>query len=136
MPDITGKAERIHIPFKEISLQLQDMLKKNEIFDVRDIAIISDDIHLAANIISLLPGTKFVSLEKAIEDKTVNRAICYQGGVILLNTAKPGRIKADKIMKAFPSLIPFYLKNQYLHSQKLPPYVLWCAIVSGPMVER
>ena len=136
MPDSTGKAERIHIPFKVISLQLQDMLKKNEIFDVRDIAIISDDIHLAANIMALLPGTKFISLEKAIEDKAVNRGICYQGGIILSNTSKSGRVKADKIMKAFSSSIPFYLKNQYLHSQKLPPYILWVAIVPRQPVVR
>ena len=136
MPDITGKAERIHIPFKEISLQMKDMLRKNEIFDVRDIAIISDDIHLAANIMALLPGTKFVSLEKAIENKTLNRGICHQGGVILLNTAKSGRIKAENIMKAFPSSTSFYLKNHYLHSQKLSPYVLWVAIVPMQTVVR
>ncbi len=136
MPDNTGKAERIHIPFKAISIQLQDMLRKNGIFDVRDIAIISDDIHLAANSMALLPGTKFVSLEKAIEDKTVNSGIRHQGGVILLNIAKPGKIKADNIMKAFPSSIPFLSKNQYLHSQKLPPYVLWVAIVPMQMALR
>ena len=136
MPDITGKTERIHIPFKEISLQIKDVLKKNEIFDVRDIAIISDDIHLAANIMALLPGTKFVSLEKAIENKTLNRGICHQGGVILFNTAKSGRIKAENIMKVFPSSTSFYLKNHYLHLQKLSPYVLWVAIVPRQTVVR
>lgn len=131
MPDMTGKAERIHIPFNILSSELKGMLTKHGHHTTKDLSVISNDAYLAANVMTSLPGMKFVPLDKVVEDETLRMDIYRHGGIILWDTSRrAGREAAARILKVFPLSVPLYLKMPYLHSKRLPPYIVGIAIIS------
>lgn len=130
MPDLTGKVERIHIPFKTLSLQLTQMLKERGMNDFRDLTIISDDPHLVANVMAWIPGMKFVSLQNALENRDVQRNVLSKRGIIVWNISKLGENLSERCLKVFPSVSSInVLKAPYIHSKKFPPYMLGVAII-------
>jgi hypothetical protein len=74
---------------------------------------------------------KFVPLDKVVEDETLRMDIYRHGGIILWDTSRrAGREAAARILKVFPLSVPLYLKMPYLHSKRLPPYIVGIAIIS------
>ena len=130
MPDLVNKVERIHIPFKEISLSLSSLLKDKENFGVRDIFVITDDAYIAANIMAWLPGTKFISLESLAGDISVQNEVYKNGGILVWDGKKLGENVPKSFLRVCPSAVPLkLLKSPYSRSKKFGLYVLGVATV-------
>lgn len=130
MPDLVNKVERIHIPFKEISLSLSSLLKDKENFGVRDIFVITDDVYIAANIMAWLPGIKFISLESLAGDISVQNEVYKNGGILVRDAKKLGENVPKSFLKICPSAVPLkLLKSPYSRSKKFGLYVLGVATV-------
>ena len=128
-PDVVGKVERIHVPYRALSQQLTDRLKENGVYDFHDLVIIADsgDEHIAANIMASMPATKFLPLEKFVVESSARENMT---GVLVCDTSRHGLAAADKVISAFPSSSPLItLKSPYLHSVKFPPYALGIVII-------
>jgi 4-amino-4-deoxy-L-arabinose transferase-like glycosyltransferase len=61
-PDVTGKVERIHIPFKEISHRLEDTMREKGIPDPDNAVIVTGDGYLAANLEENIPRARYILL--------------------------------------------------------------------------
>lgn len=61
-PDATGKAERIHIPYGALSRQLEAGAREAGISGLRDFPVVasSRDYYVAANILAVMPGARYV----------------------------------------------------------------------------
>lgn len=127
-PDLSGKVERIHTPFREVSRQLGQELAVRGIDDLRDIAIISRSEFLTANVVACLPGAKFSLLSRdyrIIKNMSGNRT-----KVIVWDAVKKGEDVPKKYAPEFPSAVPLgTFKASYLRSSNLPPFVLGAALV-------
>jgi hypothetical protein len=125
LPDRIGKVERIHIPFKVISLKLAEELRQR---DIHDPVIVSDNWYIAANVMAWMPGARFVPLQDLragltrFDGKT-------KKGVVLYDASMGGGIPAG-LKGILPSAIRIKpLEAKYLHSEKHSPYVLGAAII-------
>ncbi len=126
-PDVTGKVERVHIPFKNIALELTREVKERGIGNLEDVSIISDSDYLAANLVAQMSGTKLILLQALKNPPKSNRE---KEMVIVWDLKKSGKKIPDEFIKAFPSAIPMQpIKAPYLHSKKFSFYVLGAAIV-------
>ena len=127
-PDAAGKVERIHTPFKDISLQLRKELGKRDIDNLQDLTIITESEFLAANMMYHLPDAKIF-----LSDGDPRRAtgiIRTKAKVILWDAGKQGDNIPDEFIFEFPSALPLRtLTAPYLHSTKFPPYVLGVALI-------
>jgi len=135
MPDQTNKIERIHIPFRDLSLDIRGVLKENGMNDTEGIIIVTDDKHLAANIMAWIPGTRFTSLQSAEADRSLQNSILSQDGILVWNASKLGENIPERYLRLFPSVTSFrLLKAQYIHSKKFKPFVLGIAVIHGKTV--
>lgn len=135
MPDQTNKIERIHIPFKDLSQGIREVLKESGMNDAEGIMIITDDKHLAANIMAWIPGTRFTSLQSAEADRSLQNSILSQDGILVWNASKLGENIPERYFRLFPSVSSSrLLKAQYIHSKKFKPFVLGIAAIHGKTV--
>ena len=128
-PDISGKVERIHTPFRDVSQQLGQELAVRGIDDLRDITIISRSEFLAANVVACLPGSKFSLLSS---DRGIIKSTSGSGTKVLLwDAGKKGEDVPEKYARQFPSTILLRpLSASFLHSSKnFPHFVLGAALV-------
>ena len=127
-PDLSGKVERIHTPFRYVSQQLGQELKVRGVADLRDITIITDTEFLAANIVACLPGAKSFLLSR--DHGIVKTMLGSRVKVLLWDTAKQGKDIPKKYAREFPSALslgPF--SASFLHSSSFSPFVLGAALV-------
>jgi 4-amino-4-deoxy-L-arabinose transferase-like glycosyltransferase len=120
MPDVAGKVERIHMPFKALAFDLTDELKRNEIKDTTDLILISDSEHVGANIVAWMPGTRFVHLQDiSLDSLPTDRTAVY------VWNASDGKGMHEGLLNKFPSLkfLP-PLTADYIYSKKFPAYKL------------
>lgn len=130
MPDITGRVERIHIPFQELSVRLSKMLAAPDETPIRkDIAIVTDDAHIAANLMIWMPGIRFVHLWQVRGNKLNGLSIPSQDVIILWNANKLGKDTPGKYLHYYPSVSATSVQAPYLHAKKLPPFVLGIGFV-------
>lgn len=123
-PETAGKVERIHIPFKEVSLQLAGEIRRDGFNDLRGVAIVSDSVHLAANLMVWMPGTKFVPFQ------SVHRSDLRKNVVIVWNASKLGRNIPKEFADRFPAAVPLRpIEAPFIRAKKFPPYILGAAIV-------
>ncbi|MEW6117196.1 MAG: glycosyltransferase family 39 protein [Nitrospirota bacterium] len=127
MPDTVGKVERIHIPFREISLQLAAALRQEGIHDFRQVAVISDSEHIAANLMVWMPGTKFVPFQSVHPPQGSD---LRKNMVIVWNASKRGRDIPKEFADRFPAAVPLRpIEAPFIRAKKFPPYILGAAII-------
>ncbi|MFZ2197414.1 MAG: glycosyltransferase family 39 protein [Thermodesulfovibrionales bacterium] len=127
-PDISGKAERVHTPFRYVSQQLRQELAMRGIDDSRDITIISGNEYLAANVAAWLPGEKKYLLHG---DHRIAKSMSGSGVKLLLwEAAKKGEDIPNEYARDFTSVLLLRpSRASFLHSSNLPPFVLGAALV-------
>jgi hypothetical protein len=127
-PDLAGKVERIHTPFRYVSLQLRQELSARGIDDLQGLMVITKNEFLTANMVSCLPGVKFL-LTKGPYTIT-NGDVGTTAKVLLWDAGKQGVDIPEEFVQRFPSARPLgTFRAPFLHSSKLPPFVLGAAFV-------
>ena len=127
-PDLSGKVERIHTPFRYVSQQLSQELTLRGIADLRDVTIITDNEFLAANIVACLPGAKSFLLSS--DHRIVKSMLDSRVKVLLWDATKRGKDVPNEFAREFPSAFPLRpFSASFLHSSKFPPFVLGAALV-------
>jgi lipopolysaccharide core galacturonosyltransferase RgtB len=124
MPDVTGKVEHIHMPFHELSVQLSGSLSTSERPDRPDLTIVTDDAHIAANIMAWIPGMRFVHLWKVRENALKRNPIPSNNVIILWDAEKLGRETPEKFLRYYPLVRTMFIQAPYLHAKKHSPFVL------------
>lgn len=125
-PDLIGEVQRIHTPFKAVSLQLIKKLQDRGIQNLQDLTVVSDSSYIAANIMANIPDAKFALLKKDTKE------ILFQEKdvIIVWDASKQGMHIPEKFLDAFPSAIPIgRVESSYIHSKKFPPYILGVAMI-------
>ena len=129
MPDVAGKVERIHIPFHALSLQLAKALKKSDSPHQPDITVVTDDAHIAANIMAWIPGMRFVHLRQIRQSASKGEHIPSQDVIILWDAEKLGKGIPEKFLRYYPSATAMFFEAPYLYATKHPPFVLGVGFV-------
>ena len=120
MPDITGKRERIHIPFKAISDELKERFDELGISNFKNVIIISNNEYLETNLKMYLPQVKFILLTKSFKplDQESFKFLLWEEKN--LNNNLP-----EIFAKRFPKVVILKpLKANYLHSKLKPLYIV------------
>jgi hypothetical protein len=130
LPDTAGKFERINIPYQALSSQIKGELKQMGMHDFQGFYILSESRHIGVNIMSYLPGSKFVSLESAKDTAFGYKPSFDKGGIIVWDAKKERTNMQETILHTFPSaiLIP-PVEAPHIHSRKKTPYVLGIAVI-------
>jgi 4-amino-4-deoxy-L-arabinose transferase-like glycosyltransferase len=125
-PDVTGKAERIHIPFGRISRQLTEVLAKRGITDLNKVVVVTDDTLIAANLGADMPGAEFIIAgDRPTVPADSGRTIVAVWNANEEGSAMPkafsGRFPADSAVGAVGAA--------YLHAKRLRPFILGFALM-------
>lgn len=127
-PDLAGKIERIHVPFRDVSLQLKQELSERGIDDLRGVIIVTKTEFMTANVLAYLPGANFL-LSKGPYTIT-NGDTGTMTKVLLWDASKHGMDIPEEFAHEFPSARSIgTFRASFLHSSKLPPFVLGAALV-------
>jgi hypothetical protein len=129
MPDMVGKVEHFHIPFRELSPQVAEKLGQLGLPYEEEITIVTDDAHIAANIMAWIPGMRFVHLRNVRKSAAKGKPIPSKDVILLWDAEKLGREIPDKFHDFYPSATEISFEAPYLHSRKHPPFVLGLGIV-------
>ena len=126
LPDVLGKVERIHTPFRAVSQQLVKELQNRGIITLQELTIIADSNFLAANIGANMPAAQFMVLKQDTQDKLSKK----RNVVIVWDASKQGIHIPKYYRYIFPAAIPIGIfESPYIHSKKLPPYLLGAALI-------
>jgi 4-amino-4-deoxy-L-arabinose transferase-like glycosyltransferase len=106
LPDAVGKVERIHTPFKAVSLQLIKELQEKGIHNLQDLTVVTDSGYLAVNIIVNMPGAKFMVLKNDMKEVSFQK----RDVIIVWDASKQGIYIPKKFLDVFPSAIPINRK--------------------------
>jgi len=131
-PDTAGKVERIHVPYQALSRQLMDRLGKDGRRDARDFVIIAapHNDYIAANLMVWMPTKRFVRFSDFASERSVRDQVKEKGGIFVCHIQGSGLKTAEKFAAEFsPGSSVVILKSPYLHSVKLPAYVLGAVII-------
>lgn len=133
-PELSGKVERLHIPFKEVSLQLARAAQREGLDTLQGVALISDNEHIAANLMAWLPGMKFVPLHRPQPTISAIPAIAAidlrHGGIVVWSVAKRGSGLPAEFAERFPDAVPLGpIEAPFLRAKTFPPYLLGAALV-------
>ena len=120
-PDVTGKKERIHIPFQALTTELRHRIVDLEAGDTRNLVIISNDRHLIANMMLWVPVHKYalVDIDKGLFTGENPAETKKNGGIIVWDASSQGEAIPKYFLEIFPSarqLEP--LRAPYIHSNK------------------
>ena len=124
-PDVTGKTERIHIPYPELSRQLETDAMENGIKNLRGLTVVScpEDSYIAANILAAMPGAFYIPLHKA----ALHPEALDDGGIFI---CRQGKSVPSKFLALFPGSKEETVSSPYLHSNDLGPFTLKALIIS------
>lgn len=126
LPDVLGRVERIHTPFRSVSQQLVKELRNRRIITSHDLTIIADGNFLAANIEANIPAAEFMVLTQDTQDKLSKK----RNIVIVWDASKQGIQIPKHYSDIFPDAIPIGIfESPYIHSKELPPYRLGAALI-------
>jgi 4-amino-4-deoxy-L-arabinose transferase-like glycosyltransferase len=130
-PDLTGKVERIHIPFREISHRLEDTMRQRGIIDPNNAVIVTGDGSLAANLEQNIPRARYVLLgsgtaqQHVLQDKTV---------VAVWDATRDGP-DIPKVLRGAipPNARAVKIEAPYAHSspERFPPFTIGVVVVRG-----
>jgi 4-amino-4-deoxy-L-arabinose transferase-like glycosyltransferase len=126
LPDVLGRVERVHTPFRAVSRQLVKELRNRGIITLHDLTIIADSNFLVANIEANIPAAEFMVLKQDTQDK-----LSRKRNVVFVWDASELGIQIPKHYSyMFPDAIPIGIfDSPYIHSKKLPPYRLGAALI-------
>ncbi len=122
-PDVTGKAERIHIPYAALARQLEAGARGAGIDGFKGLPVLAPpgNTYVAANILADIPGSRYVPLAEACR-----RPWVLDGGGVLVYT--PGNRVPSRLLALFPDAQKETVSSPFLHSDGdadgLPPYKL------------
>jgi 4-amino-4-deoxy-L-arabinose transferase-like glycosyltransferase len=130
-PDLTGKVERIHIPFREISQRLEDTLREKGIPEPGHAVIVTADGYLAANLEENIPHARYILLGSGDSRK---QALSDTPIVAVWDATQDG----PAIPKALLGVIPpdaqvMAIEARYIHTRagRFPPFTIGAVIVHG-----
>jgi len=134
-PDVTGKKERIHIPFQAVSAELTQRLAALRLSDDGDRVIISNRHYLMANMMHCLRMRQSVLVDDAsrtLEPDNLS-AVRMKGGIIVWNASSEGEAMPRYFLEIFPSAKPLEpVRVPFVHSKDI--FTMGVAIV--PRVPR
>lgn len=126
LPDVLGKVERIHTPFRAVSQQLVKELQNRGIPTLQELTIVADSNFLAANIGANMPDVQIMELKHDTQEVLFQK----RNVVIVWDASKIGIHIPEKFLHTFPSAIPLdIIKSPYMYSTNFPPYLLGVAII-------
>lgn len=131
-PDATGKVERLHIPYQDLSRQIYEQLGKRGIDAHEGFALIADsrDEYVAANISMQMPAAKFIALRDATTDVSLYNDILDRGGLFICDVSRHGLRVPMSISRAlFPGSTVEFAQSSYIRSKTSPPYVLGIMVI-------
>jgi 4-amino-4-deoxy-L-arabinose transferase-like glycosyltransferase len=127
-PDITKKTERIHIPFGALSRRLTAELAEKGNVNMQQMTVVTDDSLIAANLGAEMPRTNVLLMENGCGKAPLPR----KGLVIVWNAMDEGQLLPKPLDGCFPRKpLVTKVEARYLHSGKLPPFVLGVALSAG-----
>ncbi len=129
-PDVTGKKERIHIPFQAVSAELTRRLADLQLNDNRDRVIISNRHHLIANMMHSLRMRQSVLVdgERSTLEPDSLSAVRMKGGIIVWNASSEGESIPPYFLEIFPSAEPLNpVRVPFVHSKDI--FTMGVAIV-------
>lgn len=131
-PDVTGKKERIHIPFQAVSAELKHRLADLRLGDAGDLVIISNRQYLIANIMQCLRMRHYVlvSDENSTLETDYLSAVRIKRGIIVWNASAQGESIPQYFLEIFPSAKPHEpVRVPYIRSEEM--FTMGVAIVPG-----
>jgi hypothetical protein len=129
MPDAVRKVEHIHIPFRELSLQLAKTLSGPNTPYKGEITIVTDDTHIAANVMAWIPGMRFVHLRSVRKSAAEGKRIPSGDIILLWDAEKLGKTVPEKFLRFYPSATAASFEAPYLHTKRQSPFVLGLGII-------
>jgi len=134
-PDATGKVERLHIPYQDLSRQIYERLGERGIFVHKGFALIadSDDEYVAANISMQMPEAKFIALRDATTDLSLHNDILDRGGLFVCDVSRHGLKVPMSVSPLFPGSTVDLVQSSYMRSNTSSPYVLGIIVIQGRM---
>jgi hypothetical protein len=119
-PDVTGKKERVHIPFEAVSSELTHRLADLQAGDAGDLVMISDRRHLIANMMRWLRSRQYALVNDelvALETNNIS-AIRKSGGIIVWDASLQGESIPRYFLEIFPGAIPLeHVRVPYVRSR-------------------
>jgi hypothetical protein len=134
-PDVTGKKERVHIPFEAVSSALTHRLADFQAGDVGDLVMISDRQYLIANMMRWLRSRQYalVNDERVTLETNNISAVGKSGGIIVWDASLQGESIPRYFLEIFPAAIPLEpVRVPYVRSGET--FTMGVAIV--PRVSR
>jgi 4-amino-4-deoxy-L-arabinose transferase-like glycosyltransferase len=130
-PDVTGKVERIHIPFREISRLLVDTMREGGIADPDHAVIVTADGYLVANLEENIPRARYVLLGSGMAQL---RALRGQPVVAVWDVTQDG----TDIPKVLHGILPpnaqaVKIDAPYARTrpERFPPFTIGAVVVRG-----
>ncbi len=130
LPGVTGKTERIHIPFREISRRLEDTIRERGM-DLNNAYIVTGDGYLAANLQQNIPRARYIvlgkgsSLPEDLHDKPV---------VAMWDETQDGPAVPKGLIGVLPpNAHAIKIEAPYVHAGKkrFPPFAVCVIVVRG-----
>jgi hypothetical protein len=121
-PDVTGKKERVHIPFEAVSTELTHRLAAFRVEDAGDLVIISDRQYLIANMMRWLHMHQYALVNDGHRNLTIGNlsAIRKSGGIIVWDASLLGESIPQYFLDIFPSAKPLEpVRMPYVRSAKI-----------------
>jgi hypothetical protein len=131
LPDVTGKVERIHIPFDALSGELAQKLEARGI-DPGQVAVITGygENFMAANIMARMPGARLIRINKSLNERFALADIGRTGGIILYDESKGIPEDVGKFLEADPvKPDEVAVAAPFMHSSGSASYVLKAVII-------
>jgi 4-amino-4-deoxy-L-arabinose transferase-like glycosyltransferase len=126
-PDFVGKAERMNIPFEEISARLSERLTEEGFTDLRGSVIASNSEHLIANIKVYLPFGSHLALKGGGSE--TGPELAGLDSVIVWDVKKHGQEIPQGFRLAMPGAVQLEpVSAPYLHSKRFT-YTLGVAVL-------
>jgi 4-amino-4-deoxy-L-arabinose transferase-like glycosyltransferase len=131
LPDVTGKVERIHIPFDALSVELAQKLTDRGIAPGQ-VAVITGygENFMAANVMARMPGARLIRINKSLNERSVLTDIGRTGGIVLYDESKGIPEDVEKFLEADPlKLDEVAVAAPFMHSSGSASYVLKAVII-------
>jgi 4-amino-4-deoxy-L-arabinose transferase-like glycosyltransferase len=131
LPDVTGKVERIHIPFDALSEELAQKLTARGIAPGQ-VAVITGygENFMAANVMARIPGARLIRINESLNERSVLTDIGRTGGIILYDKSKGIPEDMEKFLEADPvKPDEVAVSAPFMHSSGSASYVLKAVII-------
>jgi hypothetical protein len=130
-PGVTGKVERIHIPFSEISHRLEETARERGIPDINNAVIVTGDGYLAANLEQDIPHAHYVLLGSGTAQPNVSQ----DKTVVAVWDATQHGTDIPKVLRGAvpPDAHAIKIEAPYIHDgmARFTPFAIGAVVVRG-----